>query len=39
MSKKALTALILPFVVLLSPSDASSATPIAQRSTSNVQLR
>jgi hypothetical protein len=37
MFKKTSIAFILPLVVLLSPSNASSATPIAQRSTSNVQ--
>jgi hypothetical protein len=37
MLKKAITAFILPFVVLLSLSDASSANPVAQRSTSNAQ--
>src|SRR5205807_1984703 len=37
MLKKALTAFLLPFLFLLSPSDAESANPAAQRSTSNVQ--
>src|SRR6266478_362948 len=37
MFKKALTAFILPFVVLLSLSDAGFANPAAQRWTSNVQ--
>jgi len=37
MFKKALTAFILPFVVLLSLSDAGFANPAAQRSTSNAQ--
>jgi len=36
MLKKALTAFILPFVVLVSPCNASSANPVAQRSTSNA---
>ena len=35
MLKKALTTLILPFVVLLTPSDAGSANPVAQRPTLN----
>ena len=37
MLNKTLIAFILPFVVLLSPSDAGSANPIAQRSTLNAQ--
>src|SRR5690349_22450754 len=37
MFKKALTTFILPFVVLLTPSDAGFANPAVQRSTPNAQ--